>query len=166
MPRKNDDQPPDFGPDEARRHAHWVFEQPDPRDRSTRRVRVEQDMPDWYLRRGYIDTHEADALKRWHADAYLAGLLPACVGSYQQAISGATGDLSNTRLAAQARRDHAIAVLISLHRHAVQLVDAVALSGISAGRWMMQHNGGSPNEALNLLRHAATALAKHYGFRT
>jgi hypothetical protein len=78
----------------------------------------------------------------------------------------ATGDLSNTRLAAQARRDHAISALMTLHRHAVQLVDAVALSGISAGRWMMQHNGGSPNEALNLLRHAATALAKHYGFRT
>ncbi|MFO0476584.1 MAG: hypothetical protein ACK52K_15700 [Alphaproteobacteria bacterium] len=166
MKHKTEDQPPDYGPDEARRHAHWVFEQPDPRDRSTRRVRVEQDMPDWYLRRGYIDTHEADALKRWHADAYLAGLLPACVGSYQQAISGATGDLSNTRLAAQARRDHAMATLMTLHRHAVQLVDAVALSGISAGRWMMQHNGGSPNEALNLLRHASTALAKHYGFRT
>ena len=166
MPRKNDDQPPDYGPDEARQHSYWTLEQPDPRDRSTRRVRVEQDMPDWYLRRGYIDTYEADALKRWHADAYLAGLLPACVGSYQQAISGATGDLSNTRLAAQARRDHAIATLMALHRHAVQLVDAVALSGISAGRWIMQHNGGSPNEALNLLRQAATALAKHYGFRT
>jgi len=166
MKHKTEDQPPDYGPDEARTHAHWVFEQPDPRDRSTRRVRVEQDMVDWYLRRFYLDTHEADALKRWHADAYLAGLLPACVGSYQQAISGATGDLSNTRLAAQARRDHAISVLMTLHRHAVQLVDAVALSGISAGRWMMQHNGGSPNEALNLLRRAATALAKHYGFRT
>lgn len=166
MRMKTEDQPPDYGPDEARQHAHWTLEQPDPRDRSTRRVRVEQDMPDWYLRRGYIDTYEADALKRWHADAYLAGLLPACVGSYQQAISGATGDLSNTRLAAQARRDHAIATLMALHRHAVQLVDAVALSGISAGRWIMQHNGGSPNEALNLLRQAATALAKHYGFRT
>jgi len=79
MPRKNDDQPPDFGPDEARTHAHWVLEQPDPRSK-VKRVRVEQDMPDWYLRRGYIDTHEADALKRWHADAYLAGLLPACIG--------------------------------------------------------------------------------------
>ncbi|MBU3675960.1 MAG: hypothetical protein FGM54_02095 [Chitinophagaceae bacterium] len=159
-----DSHPPDHGPDEARRHAHWHLEQPDPRDRSTRRVRVEQDQPQWYLRRGYITQPQADALQRWQADAYLAGLMPACIGGYQQAINGGESELSDLRLAAQARRNHAIEVLAQINPHAVAMLDAVAVQGQSAGRWFMQKVGGPPSEALEWLNKISTRLAKHYGF--
>lgn len=154
----------DFGTDEARRRAEWLFEQPDPRDRSTRRVRVVQDQVDWYAKRQYIAPSQADALRRWQSDAYLAGLMPSGTGSYGQRIMGGQAELSDLRLAAQARRDHAIAYLMGLSPHAVPLIDAVAVTGTSAGRWVMTHLGGSPHEALEWLRKFATGLAKHYGF--
>ena len=81
----------DFGTDEARRRAEWLFEQPDPRDRSTRRVRVVQDQVDWYAKRQYIAPSQADALRRWQSDAYLAGLMPSGTGSYGQRIMGGPG---------------------------------------------------------------------------
>ena len=103
-----DPQGSDFGTVEARRQAFHIVEQPDPGDRATRRVRVEQDMVEWYLRRSYITTVQADALKKWQADAYLAGLMPACIGGYGQTVSGGTAEFSDMRVAAIARRGNAI----------------------------------------------------------
>ena len=154
----------DFGTDEARQRSDWIVEQPDPRDRSTRRVRVLQDQIDFYLKRSYITLVEGDALRRWQSDAYLAGLMPSATGNYNQRIMGGQAELSDQRLAAQARRDNAIAFLTKLSPHAVPLVDAVAVTGTSAGRWIVMHMGGSPHEAIEWLRKFAAGLAKHYGF--
>jgi len=158
-----DPQGSDFGTVEARRQAFHIVEQPDPGDRATRRVRVEQDMVEWYLRRNYITTVQADALKKWQADAYLAGLMPACIGGYGQTVNGGTTEFSDMRVAAIARRGNAIIMLTNLSRHAVPMVDAVAVNGKSAGRWMMEHVGGSPHEAMLWLQRFTDALGKHYG---
>jgi len=161
--RKEEPQELDFGTVEARRQVFHVIEQPDPQDRQTRRVRVEQDMVDWYLRRQYITTVQADALKKWQADAYLAGLMPACIGGYGQTVNGGTAEFSDMRVAAIARRGNAIIFLTNLSKYAVPMVDAVAVNGKSAGRWMMEHEGGSPHEAMLWLQRFTDALGKHYG---
>jgi len=158
-----DPQGSDFGTVEARRQAFHIVEQPDPQDRQTRRVRVEQDMVEWYLRRQYITVTQADALKKWQADAYLAGLMPACIGGYGQTVNGGTTEFSDMRVAAIARRKNAIIFLTNLSKHAVPMVDAVAINGKSAGRWMMEHVGGSPHEAMVWLQRFTDALARHYG---
>jgi hypothetical protein len=158
-----DPQGSDFGTVEARRQAFHIVEQPDPGDRSTRRVRVEQDMVEWYLRRQYITVTQADALKKWQADAYLAGLMPACIGGYGQTVNGGTTEFSDMRVAAIARRANAIIFLTNLSKYAVPMVDAVAINGKSAGRWIMEHVGGSPHEALVWLKRFTDALARHYG---
>lgn len=153
----------DFGTPEARRRAFWVVEQPNPEDRSTKRIRVEQDMIDWYLRRQYITVIQADALRKWQADAYLSGLLPACIGGYQQSIYGGQSELSDLRIAAQSRRANAIKFVAKLGHNAVQLVDAVAVNGKSAGRWWLENIGGPANDALVMLEKLANGLSRHYG---
>ena len=153
----------DFGTPEARRQAFHVVEQPDPQDRQTRRLRVEQDMVDWYLRRSYVTQIQADALRKWQSDAYLAGLMPACIAQYERRIPSGLDDLSDIRLAAQARRDNAIAFLTVFGPNAVGMVEAVAVEGKSAGRWLMERTGGSPHEALVWLKRFTDALARHYG---
>ena len=166
MARKKQEEAPqgsDFGTPEARRQAFHIVEQPDPQDRATKRVRVEQDMVEWYLRRSYITTTQADALKKWQADAYLAGLMPACIGGYGQTVQGGRADFSDMRIAAIARRANAIIVMTNLSKHAVPMVDAVAVNGKSAGRWMMEHVGGSPHEAMIWLQRFTDGLVKHYG---
>jgi len=124
---------------------------------------VEQDMVEWYLRRQYITVTQADALKKWQADAYLAGLMPACIGGYGQTVNGGTTEFSDMRVAAIARRANAIICLTNLSKYAVPMVDAVAINGKSAGRWIMEHVGGSPHEAMVWLQRFADALAKHFG---
>lgn len=156
-------EPNDFGTPEARRRAFWVVEQPNPEDRSTKRIRVEQDMIDWYLRRQYITVIQADALRKWQADAYLSGLLPACIGGYQQSIYGGQSELSDLRIAAQSRRANAIKFVAKLGHNAVQLVDAVAVNGKSAGRWWLENIGGPANDALVMLEKLANGLSRHYG---
>ena len=154
----------DFGTPEARRQAiKAIEEQPDPQDRATKRLRVENDMIAWYLVRGYITQVQADALRKWQSDGYLAGLLPACIGGYGQTVNGGTTEFSDMRVAAIARRTNAIIFLTNLSRHAVTMVDAVAINGKSAGRWIMEHVGGSPHEALVWLKRFTDALARHYG---
>lgn len=154
----------DFGSPEARDRAdHVEIERPDPQSRE-RRIRLERETIDWYLRRDYITQTHADALRRWQADAYLAGLMPACIGSYGQKIVGGQAEISDLRLAAQERRANAIKTLQGLHFLAVKLIDAVAVDGKSAGRHFMQEGHGSPNEAMTLLLRACESLAKHYGF--
>ncbi len=153
----------DFGTPEARRQAFHVVEQPDPQDRQTRRLRVEQDMVDWYLRRSYVTQIQADALRKWQSDAYLAGLMPACIAQYERRIPSGLDDLSDIRLAAQARRDNAIAFLTVFGPNAVGMVEAVAVEGKSAGRWLMERTGGSPHEAMLLLARYTDGLARHFG---
>jgi hypothetical protein len=153
----------DFGTVEARRRAFHVVEQPDPQDRQTRRLRVEQDMVDWYLRRSYVTQIQADALRKWQSDAYLAGLMPACIAQYERRIPSGLDDLSDIRLAAQARRDNAIAFLTVFGPNAVGMVEAVAVEGKSAGRWLMERTGGSPHEAMLLLARYTDGLSRHYG---
>lgn len=158
-----DPQVSDFGTPEARRQAFHIVEQPDPQDRATKRVRVDSGLIDWYLRRDYLAQLQADALRKWQTDAYLAGLLPACIGGYGQSIRGGVAEFSDLKIAAISRRTHAIAFLAGLAPHAVAIVDAVAVNEKPAGRWMMENLGGSPNEALNMLRRYAGALARFYG---
>ena len=154
----------DFGTPEARRQAFHVVEQPDPQDRQTRRLRIEvQDQVDWYLKRGYLTQIQADALRKWQSDAYLAGLMPACIAQYERRIPSGLDDLSDIRLAAQARRDNAIAFLTVFGPNAVGMVEAVAVEGKSAGRWLMERTGGSPHEAMLLLARYTDGLARHFG---
>lgn len=152
----------DLGTPEARRQSFYIVERPDP-NAKTRRVRVEQDMPDWLSRRGHISQVVADALHKWAADAYLCGLQPACIGSYGQAINGGVSELSDMRLASQARRDNAMKGLATLSPYAVAMVDAVAVDGKAPGRWMMEKLGGSPHESLIWLNRFGEWLARHYG---
>lgn len=155
----------DFGTQQLRDRANDVIpEQPDPNDRSTRRVRVENDSIDWYARRNYISRQQADALRKWQSDAYLAGLMPSCIGQYASAINGGESELSDNRIAALSRRNNAMLFLKGIHKDAVDLVEAVAVRGQSAGRYMWQKYGMPPNEALNMLLNFSTALAKHFGF--
>ena len=153
----------DFGTPEARRQAFHIIEQPDPEQRASRRTRVEQDMVDYYLRRQYISVIQADALRKWQADAYLAGLLPACIGGYQQSIFGGQSELSDLRIAAGQRRANAIIFVQKLRRDAAIFIDAVVVNGKSAGRWWMEHIGGPPSEALDIMGKLANGLARHYG---
>lgn len=156
---------PDYGSEAAIARAnHWEIEQVNPQDRSTRRVRVERDPIDWYLRRNYVTMPQADALKRWQTDAYLSGLMPSCVGSYAQAVAGSRIDVSDTRLAAQARRANAIAFLQRIGHWAVKLIDAVAVDGRPAGKYYLAEGTGTPNQALIHLVQISEALAKHYGY--
>lgn len=126
-------------------------------------MRVEQDIIEWYLRRDYISQVQADALKKWQADAYMAGLMPACIGGYGQAITGGVAEFSDLRVAAITRRTNAIAFLSTHSPYAVPMVDAVAINGKSAGRWIMEHLGGAPHDALVWLKRFCDALSKHYG---
>jgi hypothetical protein len=120
-------------------------------------------MVDWYLRRAYLTQIQADALRKWQSDAYLAGLMPACIAQYERRIPSGLDELSDIRLAAQARRDNAIAFLTVFGPNAIGLVEAVAVDGKSAGRWLMERLGGSPHEALLMLKRYADGLAGHYG---
>lgn len=165
MSKSTEEQPAgnDYGTVEARRKAFFIVEQPNPEDRSTKRIRVEQDMIDWYLRRQYITVLQADALRKWQADAYLSGLLPACIGGYQQSIYGGQSELSDLRIAAQSRRANAIKFVAKLGHNSVQLVDAVAVNGKSAGRWWLENIGGPANDALVMLEKLANGLSRHYG---
>ena len=124
---------------------------------------MEQDMVEWYLRRGYITTVQADALKKWQADAYLAGLMPACIGGYGQTVNGGTAEFSDMRVAAITRRNNAIAFLTVHSPYAVPMVDAVAINGKSAGRWIMEQLGGAPHDAMVWLQRFTDALSRHYG---
>lgn len=124
---------------------------------------MEQDIIEWYLRRDYISQAQADALKKWQADAYMAGLMPACIGGYGQAITGGVAEFSDLRVAAITRRTNAIAFLSTHSPYAVPMVDAVAINGKSAGRWIMEHLGGAPHDALVWLKRFCDALSKHYG---
>ena len=153
----------DFGPVEARRQAFHIVEQADPQDRKTRRVRVDQGLTDWYLRRSYITQIQADALKKWQADAYLAGMLPACVGSYGQSVRGGIAEFSDLKLAAIARRTNAIAFMTAHSPYAVPMLDAITINEKPAGRWIMEHLGGAPHDALVWLHRFTDALARHYG---
>lgn len=122
-------------------------------------------MVDWYLRRNYLTQVQADALRKWQGDAYLAGLMPSCIGGYQQAISGGREELSDLRIAAQSRRDNAMRAIAHLSPYAVQLVDAVAVNGKSAGRWIMENLGGAPHDAMVWLQRYCDGLSKHYGLQ-
>lgn len=153
---------PDFGTVESRRQAFFVIEQTDPNDRASKRVRVEDNV-EWYVRRHYLSRTQADALRKWQADAYLSGIMPACIGSYAQQVTGGQSEISDLRLAAQARRDNAITFLHKVGRYAVKLIDAVAVDGRPAGRYFLHEGYGSPNDALILLSKCTEALAKHYG---
>lgn len=153
----------DFGTPELRRQAFHVVEQPDPQDRATRRVRVETDMVSWYLRREYIKPKQADALRKWESDAYLAGILAPIIGNYQQAVSGGHEVISDLRMSAQGRRDNAIRCVEQLDRDAVNLLDAVAVHSMGAGPYMKRLNGTYPHDALLLLCKLSDALVRHYG---
>ena len=153
----------DYGTPEARRRAFWVVEQPDPEQRASRRIRVEQSQPDWLLRRGHIQQVHADAFSIWSSDGYNSGLLPACIGGYQQSVRGGTSELSDIRLAAQARRANAIKFVVKLRTDAALFLDAVILDGKAAGRWWMEHIGGNPSEAIDVLCKLGNGLARHYG---
>ena len=159
-----DPQGSDFGTPEARRQAFHIVEQPDPQDRQSRRLRIEvQDQIDWYLKRGYLTQTQADALRKWQSDAYLAGLMPACIAQYERRIPSGLDHVSDVRMAAQTRRDHAIAFLAIFGAHASLMVEAVAVDGKPAGRWLLERFGGSPHEAMIQLCRYADGLAKHYG---
>lgn len=154
----------DFGTPEARRQAIHLVEQPDPQDRQTRRLRIEvQDQIDWYLKRAYLTQVQADALRKWQSDAYLAGSMPGCIAQYERRIPSGLDHVSDIRVAAQARRDNAIAFLAVFGAQAALMVEAVAVDGKAAGRWYLERFGGSPNEALKQLCKYADGLAKHYG---
>lgn len=162
--RKEEPAESDFGTPEARRQAFHIVEQADPQDRSTRRVRVEvQDQIDWLLKRDHIPQVVADALHIWQKHAFMCRLQPSCIGSYGQAIIGGVSEMSDMRLAAQASRDNAIKGLSTQSPYAVAMVDAVAVDGKAAGRWMMEQLGGSPHEALIWLNRFGMWLARHYG---
>lgn len=152
----------DYGTEELRKRAHSIFfEQPDPNS-SAKRLRVEADIISWYLRRHYLSQFQADALRKFQTDAYLAGLMPSCTSNYQQAIAG-SGELSDNRIAAQQRRGHTIDFLRTVDRQAVELIEAVAVRDQPAGRYMLTNYGLPPNEALKMLVKFSTALAKHLG---
>lgn len=124
-----------------------------------------EDIIDWYARRHYLTRHQADALRKWQADAYLAGIMPSCIGSYAQTIRGGQSDISDIRMAAKTRRSNAMAFLEKQPRgrYCVLLMDAVAVQGQSAGKYFMTEGHGSPNDALTLLATSAEGLARHYG---
>jgi hypothetical protein len=124
---------------------------------------VENDIIGWYHRRDYLTQHQADALTKWQSDAYLSGIMPSCTGSFEPSISGGHSEISDTRIAAQKRRSHAIAMLDKINHDLTLMVDAVAVKGISAGRYMLTRFGGSPQEGLEQLVKAATILSRHYG---
>jgi hypothetical protein len=151
----------DYGTAEARRQSFFIVEQPNPEDRSTKRIRVE-DTIDWYVRRSYLTAIQGDALRKWQQDAYLAGLQPACIGGYQQSVRGGQSELSDLRLAAQARRGNAIRFAGKLGPYAAKLADAVAVDGKAAGRWWIETVGGPANDALVMLEKLANGLARHY----
>lgn len=122
-----------------------------------------QDQIDWYRKRAYLTQVQADALRKWQSDAFLAGLMPACIAQYERRIPSGLDSVSDLRMAAQARRDNAMAFLTVFGPNAVGLVEAVAVDGKSAGRWLMDRLGGSPHEALLMLKRYTDGLARHYG---
>ena len=163
MPKSDTATEGDFGTPEARRKSFHIIEQPDPEQRSSRRLRVENCIISWYERRDYLTTLQADALRKWQSDAYLSGLMPSCIGGYQQSVYGGVSELSDLRIAAQGRRANAIKFVAKLGHNAVQLVDAVAVNGKSAGRWWMENIGGGANDAMLMLERLTNGLARHYG---
>jgi len=157
----------DYGPPEAKLRGDGVVEQPDPNDRSTRRLRVCSDVIAWYEKRNYLDNAQARALETFGRDGYLAGLecLEASAGRLGGYCDGNVSAMSDARVAAGVRRGHALDMLDRLPPKIVlrQIVDAVAIGGCFAGGYAMRRWGMSPSEALDVLRLGATRLAKHYG---
>jgi hypothetical protein len=82
---------------------------------------------------GDITQPQADALQRWQADAYLAGLMPACIGGYRQ--GGSTAARASCRIFALRPKPGGTTPLRSWPRStdAVATLDAVAVQGQSAG---------------------------------
>ena len=142
----------DFGTPELAKRHHTTVEQPDPNDQQTKRIRVEQCQVQWYLRRHYLTQPQADALTKWQSLAYLSGLQPSCTGSLEPRVAGLVAELSDTRLAARWSRDCAIKFLSNINPTLTLLVDAVAVDGNSAGRWLLARTGEPPNRALELLQ--------------
>lgn len=167
----------DFGSPEAIRQAHHAeLEQADPNDITTRRIRVETDMITWYERRRLflspserqddrLNQIRADACRMLAAITYKAGQMPSCTGSYQPAITGRLSELSDSRIAAQTKLNHAIEFLNGVGRDAFDLIEAVAVRGQSAGRYMLVKYGMSPHEALEALVKFSDRLAVHFGLK-
>ena len=153
----------DFGTPELAKRHHTTIEQPDPNDQQTKRIRVEQCQVQWYLRRHYLTQPQADALTKWQSLAYLSGLQPSCTGSLEPRVAGSMSDMSDTRLSAKISRDSAVTYLSKINPILTLMVDAVAVNGNSAGRWLLARTGEPPNRALELLQFAASSLAKHWG---
>ncbi len=152
----------DFGTPELRRQGTWTIDQLDPNNRASKRIRMEDNIA-WYTRRHYLSQQQADALVRYRDDAFMAGIFPPCIGNYDQRVAGGKTELSDVRIAAQARRDHAINLLAKTHARAVALIEAVAVDGKMAGPYFLSTGMGTPNEALTLLVRCCEALGKHYG---
>lgn len=155
----------DFGTPELQIRGNAVLEQGDPNDITTRRIRVESSMIDWYAKRHYLTPQQVQAAEQYAQDAYLAGLDPKVTGSFEASVQGSTSQLSDARIAAQVRRHNAMRFLEAIppRDHLRQLMDAVCIQGIAAGRYAMSVWGSSPDEAMKLLEYATNALGKHYG---
>jgi hypothetical protein len=143
------------------RHRHDAITVPE-RDREhqqDRPARVEtQTKIDRYEHSKNITSDQATAARRYFADAYRAGMVPAPSQVRYDRVDGARAETSDTAASAAGRRDNAIRALGGL----VAIVEFVVIEDLTAGQWAKAH-GEHPAAGIAILRLGLTALAKHYG---
>jgi hypothetical protein len=141
------------------RHDEITVPQQDRDHQHHRPARVEtQTQIDRLERRKSISPEQAEAGRRYFADAYHAGTVPRAAVSGSERVDRSPESVSDCYVAATQRRRHAIKALGDL----VSVVEWVCVDDLSANTWAMRR-GEFPGAGIAVLRIALTTLAKHYG---
>lgn len=155
-----EDQPAIRPTKERARHDQITTPEKDRDHQHERPARVEtQTQIDRYERRKSIDPDQAEAARRYFADAYYGGAVPRLGVVGIERVDKSPEALSERYVAAVQRRKHAVRALgVGL----VSIVEWVAVDDHSAEAWSIKR-GEHPRFGITLLRLALGVLVKHYG---
>ena len=124
-----------------------------------RPARVEtQTQIDRCEKRKNISAEQAEAGRRYFADAYYSGTVPRTAVSGSERVDRSPESLSDRYVAATQRRRHAIKALGDL----VGVVEWVCVDDLSPTSWALKH-GEFPGAGIAVFRIALTTPSKHYG---
>ena len=145
---------------ERHRHDEITIPDIDRENQTPRPGRIEtQTQIDRYERRKSISEEQAEAGRRYFADAYYAGAVGRTGSCASERVDRSPEAFSERYVAARQRRAHAIRALgLGL----VPIVEFVAVDDHSAEAWAVKRKE-HPRFGITLLRLALSVLVKHYG---
>lgn len=145
---------------ERHRHDEITIPEIDRENQAPRPGRIEtQTQIDRYERRKSIDEAQAEAARRYFADAYYAGAVPSTVACLGERVDRSPEAFSERHIAARQRRAHAIR---ALGMGLGGIVEWVCVDDHSAEAWAVKRKE-HPRFGITLLRLALSVLVKHYG---